>query len=153
MPTPSSEPSGALPESLTPAVSLAPRWLVVLAWSTGLAGLYALASLAHAAFVEQILTVDVGFGRGLAFWIGSIYLALLAWGFMPARPGAWYARRRLILAALIVGLLSATVCGAFTGLWLAAHWVPAVGVPVTASIAVLLVVAVAVLWLAGRERR
>ena len=70
-----------------------PRWLVILAWSTGPAALYALLSLAHAAFVERILSVDVGFGRSLAFWIGSIYLALLAWGFLPRRPDAWYARR------------------------------------------------------------
>ena len=124
---------------------------MVLAWSTGPAALYALASLAHAAFVERVLGVDVGFGRSLAFWIGTIYLALLAWGFLPRRPGAWYARRRPVMAALAPGLVGFIVCGAFTGLWLAAHWVPAIGVPVTASIVVLLVAAVGVLWLAGRE--
>src|SRR4051812_14242857 len=52
--------------------SPSPRWLVVLAWSTGPAALYTLLSLAHAAVVERILSVDVGFGRSLAFWVGSI---------------------------------------------------------------------------------
>ena len=136
-----------------PTASPAPRWLVVLAWSTGPAALYALLSLAHAAFVERILSVEVGFGRSLAFWIGSIYLALLAWGFLPRRPGAWYARRGPVLGALALGLVGLVVCGAFTGLWLAGHWVPVIGVPVTASIVVLLVAAVGVLWLAGRDDR
>lgn len=125
---------------------------MVLAWSTGPAALYALASLAHAAFVERILNVDVGFGRSLAFWIGSIYLALLAWGFLPRRPVAWYARRRAVMAALALGAVGFVVCGAFAVLWLAGHWVPDIGVPVTGSILVLLVAAVGVLWLAGRER-
>ena len=124
---------------------------MILAWSTGLAALYALASLAHAAFVERILSVDVGFGRSLAFWIGTIYLALLAWGFLPRRPGGWYARRWPVMAALALGLAGFVVCGTVTILWLVAHWVPAIGVPVTASIVVLLVAAVGVLWLAGRE--
>lgn len=132
--------------------SSAPRWLVLLAWSTGPAALYVLASLAHAAFVERILSVDVGFGRSLAFWVGSIYLALLTWGFLPRRPDAWYARRRNVLVALVVGLAGVVVCGTFTGLWLAAHWVPGIGTPVVASILVLVVAAVGVLWLAGRER-
>jgi hypothetical protein len=141
-----------------PAVALEagkqmPRWLVILGWSTGLAGLYALTGLLHAALVERILSVDVGFGRGLAFWVGAVYLALLGWGFLPARPTGWYARRRPVVAALAVGVVGAVVCAAFTGLWLAAHWVPAVGVPVTVSIAVLLVAAVGVLWLAGRDER
>jgi hypothetical protein len=126
---------------------------VVLAWSTGPAALYALLSLAHAALVERILSVDVGFGRSLAFWVGSICLALLAWGFLPRRPDAWYARRGPILGALAIGLVGLVVCGAFTGLWLAAHWVPAIGVPVVASVAVLVVAAVGVLWLAGRADR
>lgn len=130
-----------------------PRWLVILAWSTGLAGLYALAGLLHAALVERILSIDVGFGRGLAFWVGAVYLTLLGWGFLPARPVGWYAGRRPALAALAVGVVGALVCGAFTGLWLAAHWVPAVGVPVTVSIAVLLVAAIGVLWLAGWDER
>ena len=123
----------------------------MLAWSTGPGALYALASLAHAAIVERILSVDVGFGRSLAFWVGAIYLALLTWGFLPHRADAWYARRRNVLIALAIGLVGVVVCGAFTGLWLAAHWTPAIGVPVTASIVVLLVAAVVVLWLAGRD--
>ena len=132
--------------------SASPRWLVVLAWSTGPAALYALLSLAHAAVVERILNVDVGFGRSLAFWIGSIYLALLAWGFLPRVPRGRYAARRTVLLLVALGLLGAIVCGAFTVLWLPAHWVPATGVPVAASMAALLVAAVGVLWLAGRER-
>jgi hypothetical protein len=131
----------------------APRWLVIVAWSTGLAGLYALLGLAHAALIERMLSVDVGFGRSLAFWIGSIYLLLLGWGFVPARPVGWYAARRLVLTALGVGLVALAVCGAFTGLWLASHWAPSVGVPVTLSIAVLAAAAVGVLWLAGHEDR
>ena len=123
----------------------------MLAWSTGPAAVYALASLAHAAFVERILSVDVGFGRSLAFWVGAIYLALLTWGFLPRRADAWYTRRRIVLIVLAIGVVGVVVCGAFTGLWLAAHWVPAIGVPVTASIVVLLVAAVVVLWLAGRD--
>ena len=138
----------------TSSVSLsAPRWLLVLAWSTGPAAVYVLASLAHAAFVERILNVDVGFGRSLAFWVGSVYLALLTWGFLPSRPDRWYARRRHVLIVLVVGLAGVAVCGTFTGLWLLAHWVPAIGVPVTASIVVLLAAAVGVLWLAGRDDR
>ena len=149
-------PAGEAP--LTPEVASTarpglPRWLAVLAWSVGPAGLYALASLAHAAFLERNLSVDVGFGRGLAFWVGTIYLALLGWGFLPARPGGWYARRALVLALLAAGLLGAVVCGAYTALWLAAHWVPSIGLPVAASLAVLLVAALGVLWLAGREER
>jgi hypothetical protein len=135
------------------ASALAPRWLVILAWSTGLAAIYALASLAHASLVERILSVDVGFGRILGFWIGAICLALLAWGFLPAQPVAWYARRRPVLAVLAVGLVGAAVSGAFTFLWLMDHWVPAVGVPVTASIVALLIAAVGVLWLAARDER
>jgi len=135
------------------APSPAPRWLVILAWSTGPAALYALASLAHAALVEGILSVDVGFGRSLAFWVGTIYLALLAWGFLPRRPDAWYAHRRPVVALLALGLIGTIVCGALTVLWLRAHWVPCIGVPVTVSIVVLLVAAVGVLWLAGRDDR
>ena len=101
---------------------------MVLAWSTGPAAVYALTSLSQAAVVERILSVDVGFGRSLAFWIGSIYLGLLAWGFLPRRPGAWYARRRPVIGALALGLVGVVVCGAFTILWLAGHWVPAIGV-------------------------
>ena len=136
-----------------PPASSVPRWLVVLALATGPAALYALASLAHAAFVERIPSVDVGFGRSLAFWIGAIYAALLAWGFLPRRPRGWYAGRRVVLSMLSLGLAGAVVCSAFTALWLRAHWVPTVGLPVTASIVVLCVTAVGVLWLAGRDDR
>jgi hypothetical protein len=152
-PTTASQTAPDPPESALASRPSAPRWLVILSWSTGLAALYALLSLAHAAFVERILSVDVGFGRSLAFWIGTIYLALPGWGFLPARPSAWYARPRLVLGMLGLGATGAIVCGAVTGFWLAGHWVPSVGVPVTASIAVLLVGALAVLWLAGRDER
>lgn len=141
------------PEGQILAPAGSPRWLVIVAWSTGLAGLYALLSLVHAAVIERNLSVDVGFGRSLAFWIGSIYLLLLGWGFVPARPAGRYAARSLVLAALAVGVLGVVVCGTFTGLWLASHWVASVGGPVTVSIAVLTVAAVAVLWLAGHEDR
>jgi hypothetical protein len=148
---PPASPAGPA-EIAVPSAAPSPRWLVVLAWSTGPAALYALASLAHAAFVERVLSVDVGFGRSLAFWVGSIYLALLGWGFLPRRPVGWYARRDRVIAALALGLAGAVVCGSFTGLWLAAHWVPAIGVPVAASIVALLVAAVGVLWLASGDR-
>jgi hypothetical protein len=143
-------PPDKLPEAVA---SPSPRWLVILAWSTGPAALYALLSLAHAAVVERILSVDVGFGRSLAFWIGAIYLALLAWGFLPRVPRGWYAARRAVLPLLALGLVGAVVCGGFTALWLPAHWVPATGVPVAASLVILLVAAVGVLWLAGRDDR
>jgi hypothetical protein len=123
----------------------------MLAWSLGPAGLYALLSLLHAALVERNVSVDVGFGRSLAFWVGSVYLALLGWGFVPAHPTGWYARRRVVFAMLVPGAIGFLVCGSFTGLWLAGHWVSAVGGPVTVSGVVLVVVAVGVLWLAGRE--
>jgi hypothetical protein len=100
-----------------------------------------------------MLTVDVGFGRSLAFWVGAIYLGLLGWGFLPARPSGWYAGKRLVSVLAAIGLAGLLVCGAFTGLWLAAHWVPAIGTPVTASILVVVLAALGVLWLAGREQR
>ena len=130
-----------------------PRWLVILAWSTGLTALYAMLSLAHAALVEHILSVDVAFGRSLAFWVGAIYLGLLGWGFLPARPAGWYARRPWVLAMLALGTIGVAVCGAVGALWLAGHWVASVGGPVTASVVVLVVAALGVLWLAGREDR
>jgi len=128
-----------------------PRWLVVAVWALGPAGLYTLASFAHAALVERSLSVDIGFGRSLSFWIGAIYLALPLWGFLPARPTGWYARRGVIVAAGTVGLIAAALCAAYAALWLSPHWVPSVGLPVVGSIIVLIVAAVAVLWLAGRE--
>jgi hypothetical protein len=157
---PSPEPTGEPPVGGSTAapttielIGAAPRSLVILAWSTGLAGLYVLASLTQAALIERLLSVDVGFGRSLAFWIGTIYLALLGWGFLPSRPSGRYARRPTLLVALVVGLVATAVCGTFTALWLAAHWVPSVGGPVTVSIVVLVVAAVGVLWLAGRDER
>jgi hypothetical protein len=141
------------PEVARSAVSSTPRWLVILAWSMGPAALYALLSLAHAALVERILSVDVGFGRSLAFWVGAIYLALAGWGFFPVRPAGWYARRPIIAGLAALGLVGLVTCGAFTGLWLAGHWVPAIGTPVTASAVVVVLVALGVLWLAGREDR
>jgi hypothetical protein len=123
----------------------------VAAWALGPAGLYALLSLGHAALIERALTVDIGFGRSLAFWIGAIYLALLLWGFLPARPTGWYARRPGVIVAGVLGVVGAIVCGAYTALWLAAHWVPSVGGPVLGSIVVLAIAATFVLWLAGRE--
>lgn len=141
------------PEGQILAAAGASRWLVIVAWSTGPAGLYALLSLLHAALIERNLSVDVGFGRALAFWIGSIYLLLLGWGFVPSRPVGRFAARPLVLTALAVGVLGLAVCGTFTGLWLASHWVASVGGPVTVSIAVLVAAACGVLWLAGREDR
>ncbi|MCC7372372.1 MAG: hypothetical protein IT306_28420 [Chloroflexi bacterium] len=130
-----------------------PRGVVIVAWSLGLAGLYALLSLLHAALFQQILTVDVGFGRSFAFWIGSLYLLLLGWGFVPRTPNGWYARRLPTLAALGVGLAALAVCGTYTALGLAARWTPAVGGPVSLSVAVLIVAAGGVVWLADREDR
>ena len=140
------------PKMTTTSQPLASRWLVVLAWSIGPAALYALLSLAHAALVERNLTVEIGFGRSLAFWVGAIYLALLGWGFLPARPTGWYARRPVVLALVALGLIGLVACGTFTALWLAGHWVAAIGTPVTASILVLALAAVGVLWLAGRDQ-
>src|SRR6185436_17799760 len=57
---PSTPPADA-PGTAVLAAAAAPRWLVIVAWSVGPAALYALASLGHAAFVERILSVDVGF--------------------------------------------------------------------------------------------
>jgi hypothetical protein len=128
-----------------------PRGLVVAVWSLGLASLYVLASFAQAALVERSLTVDVGFGRSLGFWTCAIYVALPLWGFLPARPTGWYARRQLLLAVGTVGAVGAIASAIFLALWLPAHWVASIGLPVVLSIVVLLVAAVAVLWLAGRE--
>lgn len=125
----------------------------MVSWSLGIAGLYALLSLLHAAVIQRILTVDVGFGRSFAFWIGGIYLLLLGWGFVPRSPTGWYARRVPTLAALAVGVVALIVCGTYTVLGLAARWVPSIGFPVSASVAVLVVAAAGVVWLADREDR
>jgi len=140
-----------LPETTLTAQCSMSRWRVILAWSIGPAAAYALLSLAHAALVERILSVDVGFGRSLAFWVGAIYLALFGWGFLPARPVGRYARRPVIIGLLVLGVVGFVVCGAYTGLWLAGHWVASVGGPVTASMLVVTLAALGVLWLAGRE--
>jgi hypothetical protein len=142
----------APPEMSTTSQPRAPRWLVLVAWAIGPAAVYALPSLAHAALVERSLSVDIGFGRALAFWVGAIYLALLGWGFLPARPAGWYARRGLVLGLVALGLVGLITCGTFTALWLAGHWVSAIGTPVTASILVLILAALGVLWLAGRDQ-
>ena len=136
-----------------PGDGLSPRWLVVAVWALGPAGVYWLASLAHAALVERSLGVDVAFGRSLGFWIGAIYLALPLWGFLPARPSGWYARRRAVLivgAVGAIGLLAAAISGA---LWLPGHWIGSVGLPVVGSIVVLLIAATFTLWLASRHDR
>lgn len=133
--------------------SFSPRWLVVLAWSTGLAGLYVLVGLMHAVLVLPELSVEIAFGRTLAFWVGTAYLALLGWGFVPARPHTWFARRSYVLMALAVGAAGVAAASVSAVLWLRMHWAPAVGIPVTASLAVLLVGAVLVLWLAARDER
>lgn len=153
-PANAAQPPAATPlETTSTSQQPAARWRVLLAWSLGPAALYTLLSLAHAALIERNLSVDVGFGRSLAFWVGSVYLALLGWGFVPAHPTGRYAHRRVVFAMLAVGVIGLLVCGGFTGFWLAGHWVSAVGGPVTVSAVVLVVAAVGVLWLAGREER
>lgn len=140
----------ATPDDLTP-VEQTPRWRLVLAWSSGLAAAYAGLSLLHAAVVERVLTVDVGFGRSLAFWVGTVYLALLLWGFLPRQPGGWYARPMLVRAVAVLGAAGALVCGGFTAAWLTRHWSSAVGVPVVLSLLALGAMAGLTMWIAGRE--
>ncbi|MGE3911901.1 MAG: hypothetical protein AB7K36_21260 [Chloroflexota bacterium] len=144
---------GAPQRSAEQTQKRSPRWLVLLAWSTGLAGLYTLLGLAHAGIVEGVLSEDIGFGRSLAFWVGTVYLALLGWAFLPAQPSGRAAGRLPVLSMLALGALATVVCVAFAALWLAAHWSPGVGGPVTASIIVLLAAGTGVLWLAQREDR
>lgn len=131
--------------------SAAPRWLVILVWSLGVAGLYALIGLAHAAFVERILNLDVGFGRSLAFWVVALYIALPLWGFLPKTPTGWYARRPAIRVASVSAIVGTLVCGGYTVVWVIARWNPAVGIPVLGSIALVTIVAVATLWWASKE--
>lgn len=130
-----------------------PRGLVVLAWASGIAGLYALLGVLHAALVERSLSVEVGFGRALAYWVGTAYLGLLLWGFLPREAAGWYARRSLMLGAAAFGVLGLLVCGGFTVAWVLARWSASAGPPAVASLIGLLVVALGVLWLAGREDR
>ena len=126
------------------------RSLVLVAWATGPAALYALASLAHALLVERNLNVDVGFGRSLAFWVVSVYLALILWGFLPRRPSARFARRSVAYPLLGLGALGLLVCGGYTLAWLVARWNPDVGVPVIAALIAMLAAGTGTLWLADR---
>ena len=126
------------------------RSLVIAVWSTGPAAAYALLSLAHALLIERSLNVDVGFGRSLAYWVVSVYLALLLWGFLPRRPPPHFARPGLAYPLLGVGALGLLVCGGFTLAWLAARWNPSVGVPVIAALIVMLAAGVGTLWIADR---
>ncbi len=126
-----------------------PRGAVALAWATGPAAAYVLLSLVHAR-ADGILSVEVGFSRSLAFWVGAIYLSLLLWGFLPRRPVGWYARRQAVLPALLVGAFGALVCGGLAVAWLARHGNVTVALPVLASIATLGLLAAYTLHLAGR---
>ena len=126
------------------------RSVAIVAWATGPAGLYALASMAHALLVERTLTVDIGFGRGLAYWVVSAYLALMLWGFLPRQRPSRFARPGIAYPLLGAGLLGLVVCGGFTLAWLGTRWNPGVGLPVLGTLAVMLVAAVGTLWLADR---
>ncbi len=130
--------------------SALPRWLVIAAWASGPAALYALLGLAHALLVERSLTVDVGFGRSLAFWVVSAYLALLLWGFLPRQPSPRLAQPGVTYPALAVGVLGLLVCGGFTLAWLGAHWNRSIGMPVLGAMVVMVAAAVGTLWLADR---
>jgi hypothetical protein len=128
-----------------------PRGLVILGWSSGPAAAYALLGLLHAALVERMINVDIGFGRSLAFWVLTLYIALPLWGFLPSSPRRWYARRRTVQAALLLGILGTLVCGGFTVAWLAAHWSWRAGPPVVASLVVVGIAAAVTLRFASRE--
>jgi hypothetical protein len=127
-----------------------PRWLVMAAWATGPAGGYALLSMAHALLVERALNVDIGFGRALAFWVLSAYLALMLWGFLPRQAPSRLASPGLAYPLLGIGAVGLLVCGGFTLAWLAARWNPAVGIPVIGALIVMLSAAVGTLWIADR---
>jgi len=124
---------------------------VVVAWSSAPAALYALLGLVHAALVERSLTLDVGFGRSLAFWVGTVYLALPLWAFLSARPSGWYARRGAIVATSMVGGLGLLVCGGFTLAWSVARWNGRIGLPIVLSLIALAATAGLTLWFASRE--
>lgn len=123
---------------------------MIAAWTTGPAALYALASLAHALLVERHLSVDVGFGRSLAFWVVSAYLALMLWGFLPRRPSPRLARPGSAYPMLAIGAVGLLVCGGFTLAWLGARWNASIGGPVIGALMVMLVAAVGTLWIADR---
>lgn len=120
------------------------------AWAIGPAGLYALLSMAHALLVERSLNVDIGFGRALAFWVVSAYLALMMWGFLPRPAPTRLARPGLVYPLLGVGAFGLLVCGGFTLAWLGARWNPAIGVPVIGALIVMLAAAGGTLWIADR---
>jgi hypothetical protein len=145
-----------LPPARPPAEPGGPppsRGLLVAAWATGPAALYALLSLAHAGLAQGILTVDVGFGRSLAFWVLGAYLALLLWGFLPRAPRGWIARRGAAYGLLALGGAGALVCGGFTLAWLVQRWSPSVAPPVLGALAVMLLAALGTLWVADRTER
>jgi len=124
--------------------------LVIAAWATGPAAAYALLSLAHALLIEGTLTVDIGFGRSLAFWVVATYLALVLWGFLARSPSARLARPAVVYPLIGLGLLGLLICGGFTVAWLAAHWRASVGVPVIGSLIAMVLAALGTLWIAER---
>lgn len=135
---------------LVSAANSSRRWLAIVAWSSGSAAAYALVGLVHAA-AEGVLDVDVGFGRSLAFWVGTVYLALGLWGFLPRRPTAWYSRPRPLVAAGLLGAVGTIVCGGYTVAWLAAHWSAAIGTPVLITLLALAAMISLTMWIAGQE--
>ena len=124
---------------------------MVLAWSTAPAAVYAAVGLLHAAVIERTLTVDVAFGRSLSFWVGTAYLALPLWGFLPRRPAGWYARRGPVSVAALVGLVGALACAVVAALWLAARWNPRIGGPVAIGLVILVLALGLTVWLASRD--
>jgi hypothetical protein len=144
--------AGAEADNSKPPPGL-PRRLVIAAWATGPAAVYALLSLAHALLIEGVLTVDIGFGRSLAFWVVATYLALLLWGFLPPAPSARVARPAVVYPLLGVGMLGLLICGGFTLAWLAAHWRASVGVSVLGSLVAMVLAGLGTLWIADRTER
>ena len=144
---PATEDRAGRPET---AARRLPRRLVIAAWATGPAAIYALLSLAHALVIQRNLTVAVGFGRSLAFWVVATYLALLLWGFLPPAPSARFARPSVAYPLLGIGLLGLLICGGFTLAWLAAHWSPSVGGPVLGALVLMVLAGLGTLWIADR---
>lgn len=127
------------------------RSSVVVAWATGAAGAYVLLSMLHAVGVERLISVDIAFGRSLAFWVTSLYVGLPLWALLPREPSGWYACRRIVAVGLVTGALGALVCAGVLIAWLARRWNPSVGWPVVGSLLAVLVVAAACLWIASRD--